>query len=164
MSSKGCWCLCWVFLSVQNVHINCFLIKRNIIYIFSQFLFIVIQFFFSARISSSMFFSVAEFVFLDLLSLVLFIWQKGKLFSLPVVLSSMLMVTIRMAPLSRGSYAWLKLTKSKPKKCDIVLLYVFMNKCLAKDGSTKAFTEDFKKRSKNPEKQTKSQVGKKKKS
>lgn len=69
-----------------------------------------------------------------------------------------------MAPLSRKSYAWLKLTKSKPKKCNIFLLYVFMNKCLAKDGSTKVFTENFKKRSKNPEKQTKSQVGKKKKS
>lgn len=54
--------------------------------------------------------------------------------------------------------------EKQTKKCNIFLLYVFMNKCLAKDGSTKVFTENFKKRSKNPEKQTKSQVGKKKKS
>lgn len=80
-----------------------------------------------------------------------------------VVVSSVLMVAIIVAPLSRKCYAWLKLMKSKPKKHNIFPLHVFMSNCLAKGGSTKAFTEDFKKMSKNLERQTKSQVGKKKK-
>ena len=147
MSGNGCWCLHWVFLSVQNIYINCFLIKKDMVSfsVSVSLLWCCFLFFFSARISPSMLFSVTEFVVLDLLRLVLFIWQKGKLLCLPAVLSSVLKVAIIMAPLSRKCCAWLKLMKSKPKEHNIFLLHVFMSNWLAKDAMQKLSLKTLKK-------------------
>lgn len=140
MSRNGCLYLHWVFLSMQNVYISCFLIKRYAAsFTFSVTLFFYSVFFFSFLLLELILPCFLVFMFLDLLSLILFIWQKGKLFSLPVVLSSVLMVAIIMALLSRKDHVWLKLTKSTPKKHSIFLLPVFTSNCLAKDSNIKTF-------------------------
>lgn len=135
MSSSGCWCLHQVFLHAECV---CkFLFRKDVI---SSSATISLSFYshlFPARISSCMFFSIAECVFLALFGFV-HVTKKEA-----IVLASGAFWQCWQGNVMPD---WNSLMKSKPKWHNIFTLHVFKGNCLAKDGNTKYFTEAFNKK------------------